>query len=92
MVTVLAALCAVLALCVVLLVVEVFGLPRRRRRVLVNLLHDEGTLDALLWSRRGCWLVLKDARMLRTNPDTSTPIDGEVLVDKGHVAFLQVLP
>jgi hypothetical protein len=89
-VTVLAVLSGVLALACALLVIEVWSLPRRRHRVLVNMAHDEGTIEGLLWQRRGCWLVLKDARLMR-GPGDPLPVDGEVLIDKGRVAFLQVL-
>ena len=89
MVTALGALCVVLAVAVLALCVEVWALPRRRHRVLVNLLGDEGTIEGLLWSRRGCWLVIKDARLLRMN-GTVVDIDGEAVIDKSRVAFLQV--
>ena len=82
----------VVLLCVLcgILLVELYSLPRRRRRVLVNLQHDEGTIEGLLWTRRGCWLVLKDARLLRGAMEP-LPVDGEVVIDKARVAFLQVL-
>ena len=88
--TVLAVLCAVLLALVCVLCIEFWSLPRRRHRVFVNLLNDEGTIEGLLWSRRGCWLVLKDARLLRVNGD-AVVIDGEAVIDKARVAFLQVL-
>lgn len=91
MVTALTAVIAVLVVLCGILGVELWQLPRRRRRVLVNLLHDEGTVEGVLWQRRGVWLIVKDARLLRRNGDT-VPIDGEVLIDKAGVAFLQVLP
>jgi hypothetical protein len=84
------ALCVVLSVLSLILGAELWSLPRRRSRVLVNLLHDEGTIAGVLWNRRGCWLVVKDARLLRPNGDSVT-IDGEVVIDKDRVAFLQVL-
>jgi hypothetical protein len=90
MVTALVALVLVLALVCALLLVELYSLPRRRRRVLVNLQHDEGALEGLLWSRRGCWIILKDARLLREAREP-LPVDGEVVIDKARIAFLQVL-
>ena len=90
MVTALFALCVVLGLGVALLIVEVWGLPRRRRRAIVNLASEDGALEGLLWSRRGAWLVLKDARLLRPNGEALV-IDGETLIDKARVVFIQVL-
>jgi len=92
MVITLIALCVVLSLALVVMVIELAQLPRRRRRVLVNMRHDEGTVEGLLWTRAGCWLIVKDARLLRSNSDQPVPIDGEVMIDKAQVAFLQVLP
>lgn len=90
MVTALSVLVVVLLLVLVLLAIELWSLPRRRYRVLVNLIGDDGTIDGVLWSKRGCWLVVKDARLLRINGE-AVAIDGEALVDKARVAFIQVL-
>ena len=90
MVTALIALIVVLLVLVAILAAEMWSLPRRRHRVLVNLLHDEGTIDGVLWNRRGSWLVVKDARLLRMNGD-AVAIDGEAVIDKARVSFIQVL-
>jgi hypothetical protein len=86
----LSALVVVLVVLCGILLVELFSFPRRRRRVLVNLQHDEGAIEGLLWTRRGCWIVLKDARLLRGALEP-IPVDGEVVVDKARIVFLQVL-
>lgn len=83
--------CLVLALTLGICVVEVYGFPRRRHAVLVQLHGNEGTLRGVLWARKGRWLVLKDAHLLRANGE-SLPADGEVLVDRSQVSFIQALP
>lgn len=61
-----------------------------RRRVVVNK-HDGTALDGVLWARRGRTLVLKNALLLQTGLEPA-PIDGEVLVDRDNVDFVQVRP
>lgn len=66
--------------------------PRRtavRRRVLVNLV-DGKAIAGVLWARRGPLLVLKDATLHGPGPEP-VPVDGEVLVERGRVDFVQVL-
>jgi hypothetical protein len=60
-----------------------------RRRVLVNL--DTGrAFSGVLWSKTGDWLVLRNAEMLeRGSP--ATPVDGELILDRRRVEFLQAL-
>jgi len=60
-----------------------------RARVLVNLL-DGKALDGVLWARRGRWLVLRDVTLI----EPGTPpvkVDGEILVDRGRVDFIQAV-
>lgn len=82
--------CVVLACAVGVLVYELHGMPRLRRRCIVTLVGSEDSIEGVLWTRRGQWLVLKDARLLRANGDVH-PADGEILIDRGRVGFLQVL-
>lgn len=80
-----------LTLAVAILTYELHGMPRLRRRCLVNLRGDDAdVIEGVLWTRRGRWLVIKDARLLRGND--VTPADGEVLIDRAEVSFIQVLP
>ena len=88
---------ALVSLVVVLLValgvcaIELWSLPRRRRRCLVNLHDEDGTtIEGVLWARRGVWLVIKDARLIRPTGEV-VPADGEVLIDRARISFLQVL-
>jgi hypothetical protein len=91
MTTALVALVIVLALAVAILTYELHGMPRLRRRCIVNL-RGEGadSIEGVLWTRRGQWLVLKDARLIHPADNSVTPADGEVLIDRAQVNFLQV--
>jgi len=89
-VTTLVVLVVVLAIGVGVCAIELWSLPKRRRRCLVNLLGEEGTLEGVLWGRRGPWLVLKDARLLRQTGE-AVAADGDILVDRAQVSFIQVL-
>lgn len=60
-----------------------------RRRVVVNL--DTGdAFRGVLWARKGPLLVLRDVEAVIANG--SMPIDGEVVVERARVSFVQVLP
>ena len=91
MTTVLFALCVVLAVLALILTYELHGMPRLRRRCIVNLRGDDAdSIEGVLWTRRGRWLVLKDARLMHRD-DPPVPADGEILVDRDNINFLQVL-
>lgn len=59
-----------------------------RRRVVVNL--ADKAFDGVLWAKRGPLLVLRDARLLEAGREPQ-PIDGEVVIERGRVEFVQVL-
>jgi len=59
-----------------------------RKRVLVNLL-DGKAMDGVLYSRRGRLLVLRDVTVLEQGAQPVS-VDGEVLVDRNRVDFVQV--
>jgi len=59
------------------------------RTVIVNL--KSGTsFRGVVWARRGTWLVLKNAELLRDG-QPPTPLDNETAVPVADVEFLQVL-
>jgi hypothetical protein len=61
-----------------------------RRRVVINT-KTERAFIGVLWSRLfGIW-VLKDAKMLKESGQ-QVPLDGEVVVLKRDIDFVQVLP
>jgi hypothetical protein len=65
--------------------------PPVLRIVIVNQQHDaQEAIRGALWGYRGPWLVLRDASLLRAHSEPQ-PLDGEVLVLRANVSFLQVL-
>lgn len=64
--------------------------PAIARAVVVNLISDkDAAVSGVLWQSRGAYLVLKRAELLRPN-QAPLPIDGEVVIDRANVSFLQV--
>lgn len=61
-----------------------------RRRVIVNKLDDEAN-EGVLWARRGRLLVVRDAVIFRPHLDP-VPLDGDVLIDRDMIEFVQVKP
>ena len=65
--------------------------PPLLRAVIVNLKDDSSTaIRGVLWSR-GPWLTLRSPEVLKAGL-APAPLDGEVVVHRSNVAFLQVLP
>jgi small nuclear ribonucleoprotein (snRNP)-like protein len=60
-----------------------------RRRVLVNL-KTEKAFRGVLWAKRGPLLVIKHAELLEGRREP-VAIDGEVVVERSNVDFVQVL-
>jgi hypothetical protein len=58
-----------------------------RKRVIVNL--DEKAFSGVLWAKRGPLLVLRDA-VLMQHGAADTPLDGEVVIERARVEFIQV--
>lgn len=66
--------------------------PCLLRRVIVNLKDEPPTaLQGVLWSARGPWLTLRAAAVLAPG-EAPTPADGELVVHRNNVAFVQVVP
>ena len=59
-----------------------------RRRVLVQM-HSGRAFTGLQWRRRGRLLVLRNVEMLEPNNQPAT-LDGEVVLDRGEVEYVQV--
>lgn len=60
--------------------------------VLVNLIDESETaVRGVLWRSRGPWLVVREASLVKANL-APVAMDGEVLIHRGNVAFIQVLP
>lgn len=58
--------------------------------VIVNRVGDDEAFRGVLWRSRGAWLVLKQAELLVANQQPS-PIDGEIIIHRSKVAFIQRL-
>jgi hypothetical protein len=66
--------------------------PCLLRLVIVNLTDPEATsIQGVLWRSRGAWLTMRDAKLLLDSGDFR-PIDGEVVLHRDRIAFVQVLP
>lgn len=66
--------------------------PCLLRRVIVNLQDDRDiAIRGVLWGSRGAWLTLRDVQMLRHGGSAMT-VDGEVVLHRSNVSFIEVLP
>jgi hypothetical protein len=59
-----------------------------RKRVIVNL--PDKAFRAILWAKRGPLLVLRDVELLEAGRAPQA-VDGEVVVERTRVEFVQVL-
>lgn len=68
-------------------------MPWRRlhiyRRVVVNT-RDGGAFEGVLWGRRGPLIILREAELV--NRAERVRLDGEVIIERDHVNFMQVPP
>lgn len=60
-----------------------------RRRVVVNL--PDKAFSGVLYAKRGPLLILRDAQ-LHEHGTQPQPIDGEVVIERSRVEFIQVPP
>ena len=66
--------------------------PCLLRVVIVNPVAPADTaFRGILWRSRGAWLTLKEAAVLQENKPV-TAVDGDLVIHRSNVAFLQVLP
>lgn len=65
--------------------------PCLLRAVIVNLTDGQTAIQGVLWNSRGAWLTIRDAKLLVANTTPQT-IDGEAVVHRDRVSFVQVLP
>lgn len=59
------------------------------KRVVVNLTTGQA-VEGVLWDDRGPLIVLKDARLHEGGGAGSVSIDGEVVVERDRISFMQV--
>jgi small nuclear ribonucleoprotein (snRNP)-like protein len=60
-----------------------------RRQIIVNL-KTERAFRGILWRRGGRYLVLRNAELVRPGGET-VQMDGEVVVERANVDFIQVV-
>lgn len=66
-----------------------YGRLALNRRVMVNLAGGTA-IQGVLWGDRGPLLVLKDAT-LHLDGGNLAPLDGEVIIERTRIDFVQVL-
>ena len=59
------------------------------RRVIVNTKTDR-SFRGVIWRKRAGYLVLRDVEMLKPRGET-VRVDGEVLIERSNVDFIQVV-
>lgn len=65
--------------------------PFLLRAVIVTLKGDDDTaLRGVAWQTRGPWIVLRKVEVLRPSAPP-VPMDGDVVIPRANVAFVQVL-
>lgn len=59
-----------------------------RRRVIVNM-KDRSAFEAILWKRKGPYLILRDAVFMEPGVKP-VHVDGEAIITKADVAWIQL--
>lgn len=65
-----------------------YGKLAMRRRVMVNLTTGNA-IDGIVWDERGPLLVLRDGNL--HSEGGSAPLDGEIIIERERIAFVQVV-
>lgn len=65
--------------------------PCLLRTVIVNMVGESETAyQGVLWGSRGAWLTLREVHALRHGAEPAK-MDGEMVIHRDRVAFLQVV-
>jgi len=67
--------------------------PYLSRRVIVHQVSDtSASVSGVVWESRGAYITLKDAYLLRSEPQGAPPlkIDGEATFHQSQIAWVQV--
>ena len=64
--------------------------PAMRRRVVINFTRESHAIVGVLWGARGSWLQVRDAALVGLD-GSRQPLDGEQLVHRDQVSFIQVV-
>jgi hypothetical protein len=66
--------------------------PCLLRVVILNVKDDPAVaIRGVLWSMRGPWLTVRQPVLLRAGGEQTT-VDGEVVIHRDNVSFMQVVP
>lgn len=65
-----------------------YGKLAMSRRVMVNLTSGSA-IDGILWDDRGPLIVLRDGNL--HSEGGSAPLDGEVIIERERINFVQVV-
>ena len=66
--------------------------PAKLRTVIVNRKGEpDSAIRGVLWTNKGAWIVLKDAYLLMEGREPQK-LDGEIIVERQTIDFIQVLP
>ena len=68
-----------------------YGRLAMSRRVMVNLTTGNA-VDGILWDERGQFIVLRDATLHVQEAGGPSKLDGEVILDRTRIEFVQVIP
>jgi small nuclear ribonucleoprotein (snRNP)-like protein len=60
-----------------------------KRKVIVNLKTGAEALRGILWEADGPFLVLRSAELLETGSTVARPIDGDVVIERTNVDWIQ---
>ena len=48
-------------------------------------------ISGVVWQSRGPFVIVRQASLLKAR-EAPTPIDGEIVIERDHVSYVQVLP
>ena len=65
--------------------------PCLLRRVIVNVTSEAAAFEGVLWASRGAWLTFRDVKAMAEGKEP-TAMEGEMVIHRDKVSFLQVLP
>jgi hypothetical protein len=66
--------------------------PCLLRSVVVNLKGEDSAVQGLLWGMRGPWLVIRQPTLVRAGHADAMTTDGEVVIHRENISFIQVVP
>jgi small nuclear ribonucleoprotein (snRNP)-like protein len=65
-------------------------MPYPEKRVVIVNTRTDRAFRGVLWRRRWGYVVLRNAEMLKPRGET-VPVDGEVVIARDNVDFIQVI-